>query len=40
MFAPSTQFLEFIVNSVNFGVDAQYYYDDFELTEPGAARNK
>lgn len=40
VFASSTQFLEFILNSANFGVDQTYYYDDFELTEPGAARNK
>ncbi|MFC7047345.1 hypothetical protein ACFQH6_19720 [Halobacteriaceae archaeon GCM10025711] len=40
VFAPSTQYLEFIVNSVNFGVDQTYYYDDFVLTEPGQARHK
>ncbi|WP_227131183.1 hypothetical protein [Halorubellus salinus] len=39
VFAPSTQFLEFIVNSPNFGDDATYYYDDFTLTEPGTAGN-
>jgi len=37
VFAPSTQFLEFIFNSVHFGVDQQYYYDDISLTEPGYA---
>ena len=40
LFAPGTQFLEFILNSGNFGVEQTYYYDDFELTEPGTARNK
>lgn len=40
VFSPSTQFLEFIVNSVNFGNDATYYYDDFTLSTPGAAGNK
>jgi hypothetical protein len=40
VFAPSTQFLEFILNSGNYGVEQTYYYDDFELTEPGAARNR
>ncbi|WP_277556166.1 hypothetical protein [Halobaculum limi] len=40
VFAPSTQFLEFIINSVNFGNDATYYYDDFALSTPGNARNK
>jgi len=39
VFSPSTQYLEFIVNSINFGNDATYYYDDIELTEPGAAKN-
>ncbi|WP_372910428.1 hypothetical protein [Salinigranum sp.] len=39
VFAPSTQFLEFIVNSINFGNDATYYYDDFMLSTPGNARN-
>jgi hypothetical protein len=39
VFAPSTQFLEFIFNSANFGVDQQYYYDDISLTEPGQAGN-
>ncbi|WP_191967117.1 MULTISPECIES: hypothetical protein [Haloferax] len=38
--APSAQFLEVIVNSVNYGVEQSYYYDDFELTEPGAAKNR
>ncbi len=33
----STQFLEFIVNSRNAGVDETYYYDNFALTEPGTA---
>mgnify|MGYP006876394643 CR=1 FL=1 len=37
VFFPSTQYLEFIINSVNFGNDATYYYDDFTLTTPGAA---
>jgi hypothetical protein len=37
VFAPSTQFLKFIFNSPNFGVDQQYYYDDVTLTEPGRA---
>lgn len=36
-FAPSTQFLEFIINSENFGNDATYYYDDMVLSTPGAA---
>jgi hypothetical protein len=36
-FASSTQFLEFIFNSGNFGEDQQYYYDDFVLTTPGTA---
>jgi len=40
VFASSTQFLEFILNSANFGTDQTYYYDGFELTEPGAAKNK
>lgn len=40
VFSPSAQFLEFILNSRNAGVEQTYYYDDFELTEPGAARNK
>ncbi|WP_239639073.1 hypothetical protein [Halorubrum aidingense] len=40
VFSPSTQFLEFIINSVNFGNDATYYYDDFTLSTPGNARNK
>jgi hypothetical protein len=40
VFAPSTQFLEFIFNSGNFGADEQYYYDDFALSTPGNARNK
>lgn len=39
VFSPSTQYLEFIINSVNFGNEATYYYDDVELTEPGAAKN-
>ncbi|WP_211608550.1 hypothetical protein [Haloferax larsenii] len=39
-FSPSTQFLEFIFNSANFGTDQTYYYDDVVLTEPGAARNR
>lgn len=30
----STQFLEFIVNSRNAGVNETYYYDNFALTEP------
>jgi hypothetical protein len=38
VFAPSTQFLEFIVNSRNFGSDRSYD-DDVELTEPGGAKN-
>src|SRR6056297_767779 len=37
VFSPSTQYLEFIINSINFGNDATYYYDDFVLTTPGAA---
>lgn len=37
VFAPSTQFLEFIFNSRNFAEDATYYYDDVTLTEPGTA---
>lgn len=40
VFAPSDQFLEFILNSPNFGVDQTYYYDDLRLTEPGTARNR
>jgi hypothetical protein len=40
LFAPSTQFLEFILNSLNFGVDQTYYYDDITLTEPGRASKK
>jgi hypothetical protein len=40
VFAPSTQYLEVIVNSVNFGHDQTYYYDNFELTEPGRAGNR
>jgi hypothetical protein len=40
VFAPSTQFLEFIFNSANFGVDQTYYYDDIALTEPGRASGK
>lgn len=36
VFAPSTQFLEFIFNSGNFGVDQQYYYDNVVLTDPEA----
>jgi hypothetical protein len=39
VFAPSTQFLEFIFNSRNFGADQNYYYDDVVLTDPGYARN-
>lgn len=37
VFSPSTQYLELIINSINFGNDATYYYDDIELTEPGTA---
>lgn len=37
VFAPSTQFLNFIFNSANFGTDQNYYYDDIVLTEPGHA---
>ncbi|MFC7019441.1 MULTISPECIES: hypothetical protein [Haloarcula] len=40
VFAPSTQFLEFIFNSINFGTDATYHYDDVVLSTPGNARNK
>jgi hypothetical protein len=40
VFASSTQFLEFILNSGNFGAEQTYYYDDFQLSEPGAAKNK
>ncbi|MFC7097429.1 hypothetical protein [Halobaculum marinum] len=36
----STQFLEIIINSPNFGVDQQYYYDNITLSEPGNARNQ
>ncbi|MCG2591099.1 hypothetical protein [Rhodohalobacter sulfatireducens] len=39
-FASSTQFLEFIFNSPNFGVDQNYYYDDIVLTNPGHAGKK
>lgn len=34
-FAPSTQFLEVIINSPNYGVDETYYYDNLTLREPG-----
>ena len=37
LFAPSTQFLEFIFNSANYGVDQDYFYDDIVLTNPGHA---
>lgn len=37
VFAPSTQYLEFIFNSANFGQDQNYYYDDIMLTEAGHA---
>jgi hypothetical protein len=40
VFAPSEQFLEFILNSPNFGEDQAYYYDDLTLTERGAARDR
>lgn len=40
VFSPSTQFLEFIVNTPNFGNEATYYYDDFSLSTPGHAGNK
>lgn len=40
VFAPSTQLLEPILNTANFGEDQHYYYDDFALTEPGRAGNK
>lgn len=33
--AESTQFLEFIFNSGNFGDDVDYYYDDIKLTKAG-----
>ncbi len=35
VFASSTQYLEFIFNSPNFGEDQDYYYDDIRLTEAG-----
>lgn len=38
VFDASTQFLEFILNSRNFGEDQIYRYDDIVLTEPGTAR--
>lgn len=40
IFTPSTQFLEFIFNSPNFGNDQDYYYDDIVLTKPGSAGKK
>lgn len=40
VFSPSTQFLEFLLNSANFGTDQRYYYDDFTLREPGTAGKK
>lgn len=39
VYSPSTQFLEFIINSVNFGNDEDYLYDNLVLTEPGTAEN-
>lgn len=39
VYSPSTQFLEFIINSVNFGNDEDYLYDNLVLTEPGTAGN-
>ncbi|WP_206670843.1 hypothetical protein [Cyclobacterium xiamenense] len=40
VFSPSTQYLEFIFNSPNFGNDQDYYYDDIVLTKPGSAGKK
>lgn len=34
-FAPSAEFLEIIINSVNYGVEETYYYDNLTLREPG-----
>lgn len=34
-YAPSTQFLEVIINSPNYGVDETYYYDNLTLRETG-----
>lgn len=39
VFSPSTQFLEFIINSPNFGNDEDYLYDNLVLTEPGTEGN-